>query len=128
MTEIFQDVTFSFRFMSLSDRELVRLCTLLPGPKLTSRPRGAGLVVVLELAEDFDIGSLRAFMVECQIDPDTTSVWISLTTSGDQGGVSLPQHVLDIVRRTFCGVDFSFASCLGDDPGESGNPVVSVDG
>ena len=115
MAESFSEVTFGFRFMALSQREFGRLQELLPDVTFTSRPRGTGYVVSFDLSEGLDLDSLCAFISESRVDPTAYSVWISLITSSDQSGVALPAHILAVVRRTHGGVDFSFASCLGDD-------------
>jgi len=117
MADAFQEATFGFRFMSLTEDELGRLRELLPSVTFTRRSRGSGLVVSFDLTEGFDVDSLCAFIAESGVQPNTYSVWISLIASGDQGGVALPLHILAIVRRISGGVDFSFASCLGDSPG-----------
>ena len=114
MAESFEDITFSFRFLSLSDHELGRLQELLPGVTFTARSRGASLVVSFDLNENVDLDSLCAFIGESGTDPAKYSVWISLVASADQGGVALPAHVLQAIRRTSGGVDFSFVSCLAD--------------
>lgn len=120
MGEAFQEATFGFRFMSLSEGELGRLRELLPGVTFTARSRSAGLVVSFDLTEGFDLDSLCAFIAESGAQPKTYSVWISVVASSDQGGVALPSHILAVVRRTSGGVDFSFASCLGDSPSTVG--------
>ena len=119
MAEAFHEETFGFRFLSLSDRQFRRLQELLPDVSFTSRSRTTGLVVSFDLTEEFDLDSLCAFISESGVDAKTYSVWISLIASRDQGGVTLPPHILTAVRRTSGGVDFSFVSCLGDDSGTS---------
>lgn len=114
MAASFQEATFGFRFISLSSRELDRLQELLPTVALTSRFKSAGFVVSFDVTEEFDVDSLCTFINESQVDSRMYSVWISLITGTDQGGISLPAHMLTLVRRTFGGVDFSFASSLGD--------------
>jgi hypothetical protein len=56
--------------------------------------------------------SLYAFLEKESLPPGTYSVWVSFVTSSDHGGVSLPAWVLELIRRTGCGVDFSFVACL----------------
>lgn len=100
--------------MALTENELSRLRNLMPRVQFTARQRGAGLVVTFDLGEDFEIGPLLEFIATTQGTESMYSVWISLTSSGDQGGVSLPAHILAVIRETSCGVDFSFAACLED--------------
>ena len=119
MAEGFQDVTFRFRFTSLSEGEFIRLRELLPGTTFRSRSRGAGLTVVFKLTESFDLGSLCTFVRESGVDPNQCSLRTSVVSSSDQGGAALPAHILEVVRRISCGVEFSFVSCLGDSPGTS---------
>ena len=110
----FNESTFGFRFLSLSDQEFLRLQELLPRVAFTARHRGNRAVVSCDVDEKLDLDSLCAFLSESKIDPNTYSVWVSLIASGDQGGVALPARVLALIRRTSGGVDFSFASCLGN--------------
>ena len=114
MADSFCETTFGFRFLSLSEYELSRLRNLLPNVHFTSRPRGAAFVVTFDLNEDFELDPLLEFISESRIDQSMFSIWISLISSSDQGGVALPSHVLAVIRRTSGGVDFSFASCLGN--------------
>jgi hypothetical protein len=119
MADTFQEATFGFRFLCLSEPELSSLRQLMPAVRLTVRPRAAGFVVSFDLPESFDLESLCSFIADSGVDARTYSVWISVICSGDQGGVEVPAHVLKVMRRTSGGVDISFASCLGDAPSES---------
>ena len=77
--------------------------------------RGETQIISFDLTEDLDLAALYAFIGESSPIPNTYSVWISLVASKDQGGVALPEWLLEVIRKTGCGVDFSFASCLGND-------------
>jgi hypothetical protein len=123
MAESFNEATFGFRFMSLSDHELQRLRELLPKVTFTSRLGGSGFVVSFDLTKGVDLDSLCAFIDESGTDPRNYSVWISVIASSDQGGIELPAHVLAAIRRTSGGVDFSFASCLGEPSNEPAKAV-----
>ena len=119
MVESFNEATFGFRFMALSDDELRRLRELLPNVTLTSRSRGERLVVSFDISEEFDLDALCTFIRESGADPTMYSVWISLIAATDQGGIAVPVHILAVIRQTSGGVDFSFASCLGNGSSES---------
>jgi len=122
MIESFQDVTFGFRFTSLSNAKVSEFKALLPSVNFTSRTRGADLVVSFDLTENFDMESLCKFIKQSGIARDTYTVWISIVASGDQGGVALPGYILNVIRETSSGVAFSFVSCLQENSQSSNKP------
>jgi hypothetical protein len=105
---------FWFRFTSLSDKDLKTLQDLLPTIPFTIRKKGDVSVVSFEIVAGMDLEGLYTFLAQVRIDPSTYSVWISVVTSSDHSGVSLPPYVRDLVRNTSGGIDFSFTAALGD--------------
>ena len=74
---------------------------------------------MLELDERSNLEPLYQFLDAEPLDPKTYSVWVSVVSSSDHDGISLPEYILDLIRRTKCGVDFSFVASLGpDDEGD----------
>lgn len=106
---------FAFRFIGLSGASLTKLQNLLATVSLTVRRRDEGSVVSFEVTEATNLEPLYRFLSEEAIDASRFSVWISVLTSSDHSGVSLPGYVLDLIRKTKGGVDFSFVACLEDD-------------
>jgi hypothetical protein len=111
----FHEEEFSFRLTHLSPESVARLRSSLPNFEIQSRRADIAAVV---LREHIDPEPLYEFLKSEGSDPSTYSVWVSVVSSSDHDGASLPKHVLDVIRSTQCGVDFSFVGCLGDDPVE----------
>lgn len=105
----FREEEFSFRFIKLTTDVAGRLKQRLSGFDLESRRPE---VVAFPLRETADHGPLFAFLESEALDPSTYSVWVSVVTSSDHGGVTLPPYILDVVRKTRAGVDFSFVACI----------------
>ena len=105
----FREVEFSFRFVKLAPDIAGRLRQQLSRYGLQSRRPD---VVALPLLDKTDYGPLIAFLDSENLGPGTYSVWASIVTSSDHGGVSLPAYVLEIVRKTGAGVDLSFVACI----------------
>lgn len=104
----FREEEFSFRFTGLTPNTARHLRERLTGLEMESRiPE----VVSLPLRAGTDYGPLLEFLASEHLDPATYSIWASVVTSSDHGGISLPTHVLEIVRETLAGVDFSFVAC-----------------
>lgn len=86
-------------------------------------------VIMLVLDEGSNLEPLYEFLDVEDLDSKTYSVWVSVVSSSDHDGISLPQHILDLIRRTKCGVDFSFVASLGDDDERyETNPEVAHNG
>ena len=110
--DVYHKERFSFRFTNLSPDTAARLQRSLADFEITSRIPS---VVSLALQESSNLQNLYAFLERESLDPGTYSVWAAVVTSSDHDGISLPSFILELVRRTFCGVDFSFVSCLDDE-------------
>ena len=100
----FEDITrketFRLRFVGLSEDELVKLTTIIPLEHLTiRRPRGI-LVAILELTASTNIEQICVFLSDEHINPEKYSLWISVVSSSDHSGVSVPAFVLEMIRRT----------------------------
>jgi hypothetical protein len=106
--------TFRFRFTNLTSSVALRLRGSILHIELQSRRPE---VILLVLDEGSDLEPLYKFLDAEVLDPKTYGVWVSVVSSRDHDGVSLPQFILNVVRRTNCGVDFSFVASLEDDDG-----------
>ena len=105
---------FGFRIMSLTDDQITALRESLPEVPLTIRRRGVSSVVSFDVVEATGLEGLYKFLSQEAIAPDSYSVWISVVTSSDHSGVSVPKYIRDLIRRTGGGIDFSFTAALGD--------------
>lgn len=115
--ELYRKERFSFRFINLSEQLAAAIRHALPNvrfkaPKSSLPQSGSGLVLSFDLDEMMDLAPLLAVLGELPLSPGTYGVWISLCTSADHGGVAVPPYILELIRATRCGVDFSFVSCL----------------
>jgi hypothetical protein len=106
---------FRFRFTKLISSAAFRLRSSILDIELQSRKPE---VILLVLDEGSDLEPLYKFLEAEGLDPKTYSMWASVVSSSDHDGVTLPQYVLEIVRRTKCGVDFSFVASLDPDDGK----------
>lgn len=104
----FREEEYSFRFTKLTPDVAGRLRERLSGLGLESRRPD---VIALPLREGADYRPLIEFIASETLEPGTYSVWASIVTSSDHGGISLPTYVLNITRETRAGVDFSFVAC-----------------
>jgi hypothetical protein len=112
MKSAFHKEKFSFRFTKLEPDVASRLRESISALEPQSR---IPTVVSLPLTEGANLDSLYSFLERESLDSTTYSVWTSVLSSSDHDGLSLPSHVLEVIRRTRAGVDFSFVACLGDD-------------
>jgi hypothetical protein len=123
----FHQERFKFRFLDLTEDSVARLQAFLPGTNLRVHIRGTGAVVTLLVTDTFDKDALYSFLNIEALDVKNYSIWVSVVSSSDHDGLALPTYVLDIIRHTQCGVDFSFVGCL-DDPSERGGDLDLVQG
>lgn len=107
----FRAEEFSFRFTKLTPASAERLRNSLAGFQIESRRPD---VVALVIDATTDIRPICAFVESEALEAGTYSIWASVVTSTDHGGVSLPAFVLDLARRTGAGIDFSFVACLDE--------------
>ncbi len=112
VTASFHKEEFSFRFTHLSPGTASHLRSSISKIELQSRKPD---VISLVLSEATNLEPLYKFLESEALDPKTYSIWVSVASSSDHDGTSLPQYILDIIRRTRCGVDFSFVASLGSD-------------
>lgn len=106
----FHEEEFSFRLTHLTPEVATRLRDSLSNIEIQSRRAD---VVALVLRADTNLEPLYEFLKSEHLDPRTYSVWISVVSSSDHDGVALPKFVVDVIRHTECGVDFSFVGSLG---------------
>lgn len=112
MTASFHKEEFSFRFTHLSSNAASRLRNRIQNVEIQTRQPE---VISLVLSENVNLESLYEFLEAEALDANTYSVWVSVLSSSDHDGVRLPKYILDLIRRTNCGVDVSFVASLGSD-------------
>ena len=66
------------------------------------------IVVRLCLDESFDCKKFEKFIARHKIVKGNYMVWISLATEQYSDGVLVPKHVLNILKRLDCDLNFSF--------------------
>jgi len=111
MSPAHHEETFSFRFTQLSETEVQRLRANYPLIEIEVRQwkdNEHHFVAAIDLAEDLDLEPLYGFIEATSAKPEDYSVWISLRTSSDHDGLSLPPYVLELIRRIKVRIDFSF--------------------
>lgn len=106
----FHDEEFAFRLTGLTAEMQDRLRAALPNFEIGSRDPRVALVIV---RADQDLQPLYSFLETEDVEPTSCSVWVSVVTSGDHDGLQLPESIVDLIRRTKGGVEFSFVACLG---------------
>jgi hypothetical protein len=107
-----RDEEFSVRLTGLTAEMQERLRSALPGFQIESRDP---LIAVIILRDSQDSQPICSFIEREALDPGSYSVWVSVFSSGDHDGLSLPTAIVDLIRATKGGVDFSFVACLGPD-------------
>ncbi len=105
--------TFSLRFFNLSVEMEADMRSALPGAEV--KPRRARHVLLFDLAEGMDLTRLIVAADALRLGPDQFEVIASLVTTSDNGGIELPPHILNLIRRTACSVSFSFVDVGPDD-------------
>ena len=104
--------SFSFRFTKLTPVLSGKLRQKLTKIKTESlRPD----IVFFDIGKRTNLDPLYEFLETERLATGSYGLWVSVATSIDHGGVTVPGYILEIVRRTQCGIDFSFVACLGDD-------------
>lgn len=106
----FHEEEFSVQFRSLTPEAQDSLRRTLAGFEIVSRDPSVAVVIVKEQ----DLQPICDFVKRNHIASDSYSVWVSLVTSSDHDGVRVPRRVVELIRATDGGVDFSFASLAGE--------------
>ncbi|HLN00221.1 MAG TPA: hypothetical protein VK335_13105 [Bryobacteraceae bacterium] len=102
---------FRLRFRGLSEEERGGIRSALPEAETKQR----GNILMLEMGQEMDLERLYTALETLQLGPKQFEVIASVVTSSENGGIELPGYVLDLIRRTRCGVGFSF---VNTGPGE----------
>jgi hypothetical protein len=100
---------FRLRFRGLSDQMHKDIRCVLP------EAEALGSILGLELHHEMDLERLCAVLETLQLGPEQFEVIASVVTTSDNGGVDLPGYVLQLIRRTRCGVGFSFVNTGPDE-------------
>ncbi len=77
-------------------------------PEAEAKERGG--ILLLELNERMDFSRLYATLEGLKLGPEQCEVIASVVTTSDNGGIDTPGYILELIRRTPCGVGFSFVS------------------
>lgn len=109
---------FKFRFLDLTEAAVARLRTMMKTTGLRVHRRPSGFVVTLPITEGFAREQLFQYLLEEKLSRDSCGVWVSVLSSSDHDGLSVPEFILEIIRKTRCGLDFSFVGCLDGEADE----------
>jgi hypothetical protein len=84
-----------------------------------------GDILLFEIDEALATAQLFLTLDVLQLGPTQVEVLASLVTSSDNGGIELPEYVLKLIRRTQCGVGFSFVDVGPDAPDRRGDGATT---
>jgi hypothetical protein len=62
----------------------------------------------LQLSEEISIKSILEMISRLSIDPQQYGIWVSLTSSYDNGGVSVPEYISKLYKEIGGKLDFSY--------------------
>jgi len=110
--------SFSVCLSGLSEVQLARVRHALPDLDWIVQSSQSGPIARCPLSPHTDYGTLSAFLDVEALDPAQVTVVISVATSSDHSGVSVPDNVMEVIRRARCGVTFSIVACLAPPFGE----------
>jgi hypothetical protein len=105
---------FRLRFRGLAKEIKNEILAVMGGTEVMQR----GDVLVFEVDGATDLTQLYAALDKLQLGPEEFEVIASVVTASDNGGIDLPEYILQMVRRTRCGIGFSFVN-IGTDEEES---------
>jgi hypothetical protein len=98
-------VEFWFRITGLDAGTLSRLREAFESQQVQvyDGPRTAipGAVASIAIQPDFPIQAMADFVRNHEIPEDRFGVYVSMTTESDHDGISVPDHVVDVIRQ--CG-------------------------
>jgi len=117
-----RSVHYSFRVMGLSVEGIEELQSLtgdIPVHQGTHFKDVTVSVAAFSIEEEADFSWVRSFLKKHHIDEEHYGVYVSITTSRDEDGVTLPSHILALCRSAGGTVDFSFCSLPDGFPGVS---------
>jgi hypothetical protein len=103
---------FGFRFTGLTAELKNRLIAALPDFEIESRDPDVAFVII---EKDQDLQPLYFFLEQENIEPAECGVWISFTTTKELDHLVLPQDIIELIRRTKGGVEFSIIALSPDE-------------
>jgi hypothetical protein len=102
---------FWLRFRGLSEQVHKDIRGALPWAEAIQR----GDILGLELHHEMDLERLYATLETLQLGPEQFELIASVVTTSDNGGIDLPEYILQLIRRTRCAVGFSFVNTGPDE-------------
>lgn len=116
--EPWASINYSFRIMGLSGEGILALSSIIGDGSLRQGSHfrdPAVSVAVFDIRPDCDYSWIEGFLKQQGIGDDKYGIFISITTSRDEDGLTVPGHVLSLCRLVGGTLDFSFCS-LPDEP------------
>src|SRR5579872_3014895 len=111
---------FRLRFEGLSDEAQNDIKAAVPGGEAFRR----GNVLLIEIDQAVETTRLYATLDTLRLGPEQFQITASIVTTSDNGGIDVPQYVLSLIRRTHCGVGFSFVDVGPDEEDDRGNEMA----
>jgi len=100
------------RLKDLSSENVSDLRLYLPNTEIGTNERRVKrkdkITALLCLDESFDCDKFCQFIAKCEIPKRNYMLWISLVTEQYSDGVLVPKHVLRVLCRLGCKLNFSF--------------------
>ena len=113
---------YRLRFRGLTDQVRNDIKGDLPG--LEARQRGD--ILLFEIHQSVDMTQFYSRLDSLQLGPEQFDVVASIVTASDNGGIDLPEYILRLIRRTHCGIGFSFVSTGPDVSGDDCDRPAAV--
>jgi hypothetical protein len=109
---------FRLRFFGLSRETENEIRSALPGADFISRKSSLPPetdILGVELQEAMDLSALYSALDRLSLGTKQFEVIASVVTTSDNGGIDVPDYILKLIRRTQCGLGFSFVDVGPDD-------------
>ena len=104
------DVSFSFRMkVSLNKFDLIKYF-LDTNFKYRINVKKSFVIVVINIEKIITPESIKTLLKDYKIKIKDVDIYISITSSYDIGGLTVPQSVLNIIRVIDCDLHFSYVS------------------
>jgi hypothetical protein len=118
---------FRLRFLGVSAEVASAIHAALPEANIRTQFRvpTASNVLLFELNEGIDLDALYALLDTLHLGPKQFEIWASVVTESDNGGIEVPGYVLELIRRTNCGVGLSFVSLGPENDGDETPPLYA---
>ena len=109
---------FAIRLSDLSDIQIALIRKALPELEWSVTGAESTPVLAAPLSPYSDYDGLTALLAKQRTDQSNVVVVITVMTSSDHSGVSVPENVMRIIRNARCAITFLLVADLEPPPGE----------